>query len=76
MPGQERTLIKFESLQTIINALVANPVIVATYAEMVSDSVGKSARFYQVTADETNSGETTLYWWNGTKLNWVVTQEE
>lgn len=30
--------------------------------------------FIQVDNDEENSGETTLYWWTGSQLQWVPTQ--
>lgn len=47
----------------------------STYALAIADLVGKRRQFVQITADETNDGLTTLYWWDGTTLNWVVTQE-
>jgi hypothetical protein len=50
--------------------------IYSTYALAVADLVGKRRQMVQVSVDETNGNATTLYWWTGTTLNWVITQEE
>lgn len=44
----------------------------ATFADI---SAATERRFVHVVEDETNDGEATLYYHNGTALNWVVMQE-
>lgn len=43
----------------------------ATFATVSSSTV---ARFVSVAADETNNGQQTLYFHNGSSLNWIPTQ--
>lgn len=45
---------------------------VTTFADI---SISTEKRMIDVAEDETNDGEPTLYYHNGTTLNWIVTQE-
>lgn len=50
-------------------------VVYATFALAIAGLVNKGKRLVQITTDETNSNQTTLYWWTGTALQWIPTVE-
>lgn len=63
------------SLNTIVNTLV-NSInnYIKVYDTKASVPLNGPSRLIQVTADESQFGNTTLYWWSGTILNLLSTQ--
>lgn len=49
--------------------------VYATYAAAQAGLPGRPPQLVQVTADETNGGQLTAYFWTGSALNWLPTVE-